>query len=164
MANIDIVKFTDNSKRTLEELAAVSERILEAWGIIGERNAKLELENNPRRIDTGLLRNSITYAVSGEPPGISTYQSSSTDKNGNPVDPIETGSYSGTAPFESGKKKAVYIGTNVSYSAYVHEGTSGGTTKNGGKIPAMAPNRFLKNAVVNHKSDYEKIAKQELSG
>lgn len=110
------IEFTDNSKRALDELSEVVDRILEAWGTTGERNAKLELENNPRRVDTGLLRNSITYALSGGSPNITTYQSNSTNKNGNPVD-IKTGSYSGTAPIQGKGAKAVYIGSNVEYAA-----------------------------------------------
>ena len=47
-------------------------------------------------------------------------------------------------------EKAVYVGTNVEYAIYVHEGTS-----------KMAPNRFLKNAVERNKeqiTDYIKNA------
>lgn len=110
------IEFTDNSRRTLDELNEVVDRILEQWGITGERNAKLELENNPRRVDTGLLRNSVTYALSGNSPNITTYQSDGRDKHGNPVD-IKTGSYSGTAPIQSRGKKAVFIGSNVEYAA-----------------------------------------------
>lgn len=40
----------------------------------------------------------------------------------------------------------VYIGTNVEYAIYVHEGTS-----------KMAPNRFLRNAAVNYKDAYQAI-------
>lgn len=157
------IEFTDNSRRALSELNEVVDRILEAWGITGERNAKLELENNPRRVDTGLLRNSVTYALSGGSPNITTYQSNSADKNGNPVD-IKSGSYSGTAPIQGKGSKAVFIGTNVEYAEYVHEGTKGGKTKKGTPIPPMAPNRFIKNGIANHKEDFKTIMKNELEG
>lgn len=39
---------------------------LEAVGLQAEGYAKLELENPPRRIDTGRLRNSITHAMDGD--------------------------------------------------------------------------------------------------
>lgn len=146
------IEFTDNSRRALDELNEVVDRILEQWGITGERNAKLELENNPRRIDTGLLRNSVTYALSGNSPNITTYQSDGKDKHGNPVD-IKTGSYSGTAPIQGKGAKAVFIGSNVSYSVYVHEGA-----KN------MPPNRFIKNGIANHKDDFKAIMENELKG
>lgn len=146
------IEFTDNSRRALSELNEVVDRILESWGITGERNAKLELENNPRRIDTGLLRNSVTYAVSGSAPNISSYQSDSQDKHGNAVD-IKTGTYSGTAPIQGRGTKAVYIGTNVEYSPYVHEGVRG-----------VPPNRFIKNGIANHTEDFKTIMKNELEG
>lgn len=101
------------------------ERALESVGVFVESEAKDALEMSPRRVDTGLLRNSITYALSGEPASISTYTSD---------DETKSGSYSGVAPDEG--DKSVYIGTNVEYGIYVHEGTA-----------RMAPNRFLKNAV-----------------
>lgn len=41
-------------------------RALEAIGLQAESYAKLELENDPRRIDTGNLRNSITHNVQSE--------------------------------------------------------------------------------------------------
>lgn len=152
------VVFHDNSKRTKEELARVVDKILTEWGITAERNAKIEIQNDPMRVDTGYLRNSLTYAVSGKAPAIRTYQSGGTDKHGNPVD-VKTGSYSGTAPIADRSGKAVYIGTNVKYGIYVHEGTQGGPG-----IPPMTPNRFIKNAIVNHKQDFRTIAENNLKG
>ena len=51
--------------RSAEVLAALEARIpvaLEAAGLQAEAYAKLELENSPRRIDTGNLRNSISHS------------------------------------------------------------------------------------------------------
>jgi HK97 gp10 family phage protein len=45
-------------------------------------------------------------------------------------------------------ENAVYIGTNVEYGIYVHEGTV-----------KMEANRFLKNAVEKNKGEYVEIAK-----
>lgn len=113
-------------------MAAKVSAVLEAIGIHLEGEAKDELENSPRRVDTGLLRNSITYALSGEAPSTMTYKADKPDESGN----IPNGSYSGTAPNDPPGEQAVYIGTNVEYGIYVHEGTV-----------RMTPNRFLKNAV-----------------
>lgn len=113
---ISINDHSDEIMKIIEERAQVA---LEAVGLQAERNAKLELENNPRRIDTGRLRNSITHT---------------TDEN------------------------TAYIGTNVEYAPYVHEGT---TRPNG---TMMAPNRFLKNALQLHIDDYKKLFKRYLSG
>ena len=122
---------------------------LDAVGMQASTLARMELQNNPSRIDTGLLRNSITHAVSGKPAAISEYQASNESKyNGKTPEP---GGYSGTAPDEGTGKEAVYIGTNVEYAAYVHEGTD-----------RMAPNRFLKNAIERNKSEFEQIISQVL--
>lgn len=56
---------TDNSglfKAAKDEDIA---RALEAAGIHLEGEAKDELENDPRRVDTGRLKNSISHAVQG---------------------------------------------------------------------------------------------------
>ena len=145
-------------------------KALETVGLVAEEDAKLELENAPRRIDTGALRNSITHRVI---PG----------------------------------EKAVYIGSNISYSVFVHEGTGiysvkGSTGNLAGKsfwvyvvgntktsnhsgkrytlaeakritaylrekgldahyTQGMKPNRFLKNAIEKNINDYKKIIEEE---
>lgn len=149
------VKITDNSGEYLRALEEVKERALEAVGIQAEGHAKVELSNSPKRIDTGLLRNSITHAVSGKPAAISQYtgkdthtaESASAVKRGlvgKPAPPPHEGSYSGQAPDDA--QKAVYIGTNVEYATYVHDGTK-----------KMKPNRFIKNAVTKYKDEYKAI-------
>lgn len=112
MANIRI---NDHSAEYLKDVSNALDAALEAVGIHVEGEAKEELENTPRRIDTGNLRNSITHEV---------------------VD----------------AEKAVYVGTNVEYGIYVHEGTS-----------KMAPNRFLKNAVERNKEQITDYIKKSLS-
>lgn len=154
-------KIVDNTAEVLKLKREAVERALEAVGIQAEGYAKLELETKPRRVDTGLLRNSITHAVSGKPAAISSYQS---DPNhavtaatkragtaGKPVDPPQEGHYSGTAPDDPDDKKAVYIGTNVKYAIYVHNGTR-----------KMRANRFLKNAITKNKDRLKAIFEDEL--
>lgn len=79
-----------------------------------EGEAKKAIEADPIRVDTGLLRNSITYAVGGQPTHIKTY---SADKPRTEGGETESGSYSGNAP-DSGKdtRYEVYIGSNVEYA------------------------------------------------
>ena len=113
-------------------------RALEACGIQAEAHAVTYLHSNPRRIDNGNLKNSITHKV---------------------------------------EDKTAYIGTNVEYGIYVHEGTGIYAGNGGGrKTPwsyqddkgkwhvtrGMAPNRFLKNAVANHAEEYKMIIENEL--
>lgn len=144
----DNVKITDHTAEYFKEFDAGLEAALEAIGAHIEGEAKEILTNRsmPHKtqgkageptsrpnIDTGLLRNSITYALDGEAPHEATYKA---DKGGT------SGHYSGTAPKDGimGHSRSVYIGTNVEYAPYIHEGTS--------KIP---PNRFLKDAVEMNK-------------
>lgn len=151
MSDID-VKITDNSPEFLNELSNRVDKILEAVGIHLEGEAKEELENSPRRIDTGLLRNSITHALSGEAPAISSYSGDKPSRYEKSQE-IPHGSYSGTAPADPDNAKAVYIGSNVQYAAYVHEGTS-----------RMSPNRFLKNAVTKNENQIKEYIKKGLKG
>ena len=128
-------------KKATEEAVVTA---LEAVGLQASTLARVELQNNPSRIDTGLLRNSITYALSGRSAAINEYQADNESKYTGEIP--EPGGYSGTAPEEGEGKVAVYIGTNVEYAGYVHEGTD-----------RMEPNRFLKKAVENNKSEFEQI-------
>lgn len=133
------IRVTDNTDEVLEALKLALENGLNAVGEDAEAEAVLNIENNPRRVDTGLLRNSITHAVAGKGAAKGHYASD---------DGTKSGSYSGTAPGEEGK--AVYIGTNVAYAGYVHDGTS-----------RMAPNRFLANAA-NDPDRYKEILQSYL--
>lgn len=135
-------QFTDNSDKFKQELSDKIPAILEAVGIHIEGEAKDELENAPRRIDTGNLRNSISHAVDESEP-------------------------------------AAYIGTNVEYGIYVHEGTGiyavngdgrqdpWGYMGNDGKwhiTHGMKPNRFLKNAVERNAAQVKKYIEDGLKG
>ena len=103
----------------VKEVQSAKDRAIEKFlteaGLHLTGESQRELENNPRRIDTGNLRNSITSQV-------------------------ETA------------ERAVYVGTNVEYGIYVHEGTM-----------YMAANRFLKNAFERNESQIQAKAKANLS-
>lgn len=109
--NVRIVDHTSEVERALNNAFS---RALEAVGLHLEGESKDELENAPRRIDTGNLRNSITHIVNDE-------------------------------------EKAVYVGTNVEYGIYVHEGTV-----------KMEPNRFLKNALEKNKNQIRTYFESQL--
>ena len=129
------VKYTDNSKKVAEGIGDSLTRALTRIGLLAERYAKTDCP-----IDTGFLRNSITFALSGEEANISEYASDAGDKQG---------TYSGTAPNDA--KKAVYIGTNVEYGANVELGTV-----------LKGPRPFLKPAATEHKAEYKRIVEEEL--
>ena len=143
------IKFTDNSKEVIEAMQQAAVRALEKCGLVAEGYAKKlapvgtpESTGIPGYIG-GLLRGSITHALSGKQPAISTYQDNAGTRRG---------SYSGTAPEESGaNKSAVYIGTNVEYAPYQELGTI-----------HMKAQPFLKPAVADHANTYRKIIEKEL--
>lgn len=124
----------DNTEEFLSELEKAIENGLTAIGITAEGHAKRSITDQ-KAVDTGRLRNSITYALSGEKAAISWY--SVDDKHG-------VAKYEGNAPNDD--KKAVYIGTNVEYGKYVENGTS-----------KMAPRPFLKPAATEHRKEYQMI-------
>jgi len=155
------VRVKDNSaifKNAKDQAVAAA---LEAVGLTAERHAK---ENCP--VDTGLLRNSITHAISGQPPAISEYKASFSEekskkgkrystraKNADSLT-FRSGKYSGNAPDDPKNKKAVYIGTNVVYAqrqeindSYVH--TTGQA-------------HFLRDAAATHGDEYKRIMETQL--
>lgn len=142
------VTMVDLTGEVTDALDANVAKTLTALGLQAAGYAQLELENDPRRIDTGLLRNSITYAVAGEEPEKHTYHADRGEGQG---------SYHGKMAKADGEK-AVYVGTNVEYSPYVHEGHS---TPSGGHV---APNRFLRNAIDRHKDEYKRMIEAGLRG
>lgn len=157
--DIKLTSHVDEIKNASEEAI---ERALEAMGIQAVAHAKQYISSDPVRVDTGLLRNSITYALAGKPAAIESYEGSETHTKdsdsavrrglvGKPAKGPHKGTYSGNAPSSGKNDKAVYVGTNVEYAIYVHEGTS-----------KMSANRFIKNAVMKHKDEYKAIAEQEL--
>lgn len=109
------VRIEDHSDDYMRAFMGALPAALEAIGIHIEGEAKEELENTPRRIDTGNLRNSITHQV------------------------VES-------------EGVVYVGTNVEYALYVHEGTS-----------KMEANRFLTNAVDRNRDQINQYLKDALT-
>ena len=86
--SIDI-HIEDHSGDILNALNQNIDKALEAVGVQAAGYAILNLERDPRRVDTGLLRNSIAYAIAGEIPIVlkthgQTYQNDGHDKQVNP--------------------------------------------------------------------------------
>ena len=95
-------------------------------------------------VDTGRLRNSITYALAGEETHIKSYKA---DKGGKDR---ETYTYDGTADGKKGS--GVYIGTNVEYAP----GIELGTHRSAGAV------HFLQDAVSNHTDEYKKLMEDSM--
>lgn len=101
-------------------------------------------------VDTGLLRNSITYAIGGSEPNKLDYISNRKDKNGNEIEAKE-GHYQGRAPVDDNGQVTVYVGSNVQYAPYQELGTE-----------KMKARPFLRPAFENFKSEIEQIIRQTL--
>lgn len=174
---MDEISFNVNSqaveKATKESIAAA----LEAMGLQAVNYAKLNLEKDPRRVDTGNLRNSITHIAKKDEKAVYIGTNSSYapyveygtgfyfDSNGNEVQ--------GTPPKDQPIWWVYVKGEKTS-------GQSSGkryTYKEAAKITAilrkkgldahmtagMKANHFLKNAIANHTAEYKKITEQILA-
>lgn len=149
MGDMKITVKTDNTPQAKKEMQSKIRVALNAAGIQAASAAREELQKSPKRIDTGLLRNSITHAMDGQGAAIGSYKADKASKYSGKIP--EPGTYTGKAEKEPEGKAAVYIGSNVSYAVFVHEGTD-----------TMAANRFIKNAVENNASELIEIIKQHL--
>ena len=121
--NVEVVS---NLHIVTDRLHKNAEKALTKIGMLVENNAKQLAPH-----DTGLLRNSITYALNGGAPAISTYAD---DKGGN------VHQYSGEADEEDEGVMSVIIGTGVEYAAYQELGHH---TRSGSWVP---PQAFLRPA------------------
>ena len=136
----------NNKDEILGSLDEAIERALEAMGMQAEAYAKAACS----AVDTGLLRNSITYALGGKPAAKGSYTASN-PKPGKP----SSGSYSGSAPAE---KNTVFIGTNVEYAPYIEMGHS---LPSGGHVAGI---HFLEHAVLGHTAEYKELVEAALKG
>lgn len=134
-----ITKFVDKTKEMLNEKDEAIEKALESIGILLERYAK---ESCP--VDTGLLRNSITYCIDGKHPNIPNYQG--TDG--------KSGGYDGEMPKEPKGKRAVFVGTNVEYASIVE--------MNEKAHHAVGKAHFIRDSLANHIGEYSKILAAEI--
>lgn len=102
------------------------------------KTANRKNEKYHAAIDTGLLRNSITYAISGGEAHDTSYRAD---------DGSKSGSYSGTAP-EDNDGVSVYVGSNVEYAVDIELGVP---SKG---IPAV---HYLSDAVNQNQKRLEKV-------
>lgn len=118
------------------ELEFKKEKALTMVGMQAEGDAKIEIESDPRRVDTGRLRNSITWATLKEH---STPEPTDDNPDASDADGLDS---------SQAEEDAVVFGTNVEYAYEIHEGDPS---------RKLAPNRFLRNAVERNYETYRKI-------
>lgn len=131
-----VFKTTDNTKRVIDKKDEVAEATLEVIGaFLADQSAKMLNTDayGPRRVDTGRLMNSVSWATNGSAGSPNGADGSDGAKRGSP------------------KKGELQWGTNVEYAEYVHEGTS-----------KMEANRFLQNGFQINKDQVEKLVKTGL--
>lgn len=134
------VEIHDNTEHFKEQLEQKMPSILKVIGQTAEGYAK---EDCP--VDTGLLRNSLTFALAGESPQLTAYSANSPDESGT----IQSGSYDGSMPADERKTlHSVYMGSNVKY-APANEFRD--ITHKVGKA------HFIRDAIQDHKSEYKEI-------
>ena len=129
------VDYKDNSQRILTAMERGKRKALTAIGATAETHAKENITAD-KLIDTGRLRNSITYAT-GDYLGSGTYS----DNNGN--------TYSDATARNTPKNDEVAIGSNVEYAAYTELGTQ-----------HITAHHYLKRAVTEHKDEYKNLTVQ----
>ena len=131
------IKFTSNVNDILSALAQGKRNALTTLGATAETHTKENITAD-KLVDTGRLRNSITYAT-GDYSGIGTYTDNKKKK------------YSDAKARNTPKDDEVGIGTNVEYAAYTELGTQ-----------HIAAHHYLKRAVTEHKDEYKKLTVQAI--
>ena len=135
------IEYRDNAEEVLSALEAAIKRGNEAIGMTAERHAKKKCP-----VDTGRLRNSITYALAGEETHVKSYKA---NKKKAGEKERKTYTYDGTADGKKGS--GVYIGTNVEYAPFVENGARG-----------RPPVHFLQDAAENHSDEYKKLMEDSM--
>ena len=136
------IEYRDNTEEVLSALEAAIKRGNEAIGMTAEGHAKKKI-TAAGAVDTGRLRNSITYALAGEETHVKSYKANKGGKD------RETYTYDGTA--EGKKGSGVYIGTNVEYAVFVENGAQGRTAVH-----------FLQDAATGHTDQYKKLMEDSM--
>ena len=137
------IEYRDNTEEVLKAMEAAIRRGNEAIGLAAEGHAKRKITQSGA-VDTGRLRNSITYALAGEETHVKSYKANKGGKD------RETYTYDGNAEGEKGS--GVYIGTNVEYAP----GIELGTHRSAGAV------HFLQDAAANHADEYKRLMEDSM--
>lgn len=141
--SIEVVSHKESVLRATEKAMHKSARM------IGGSIAGHAVELAPR--DTGLLANSITFAIGGESPQKIDYTSDGENKSGKKVEKVK-GVYEGQADPDDPGQVTVYVGTNVEYAAFNELGTV-----------KMEARPFLRPAFENNREEIKQILEQNFA-
>ena len=137
------ITYRDNSEEFLEAFEFAKHRGLEAIGLAAEGHAKRKCP-----VDTGRLRNSITYAVAGYSTHVKSYRR---DNVANGTSKKHKRYEYGGSAMEGEKDSAVFIGTNVEYAPYVENGARGRKAVH-----------FLQSAASGHGEEYKRLMEDSM--
>ena len=137
------VTFRDNSKEIIGLFQKAKHRGLQAIGMAAEGHAKKKCP-----VDTGILRNSITYAIAGYATHVQSYRRGNVA--GGTSQKHTRYEYGGGA-MEGEKDSAVFIGSNVEYAPFVELGANG-----------RPPAHFLQNAATGHTDEYKRLMEDSM--
>lgn len=163
------VKLTDNTNLIVQATTEAIYRALEAVGTQVESQSKIELESDPRRVDQGTLRNSISHTrkgytvIIGSNLSYAKYVHEGTGKynsggsTGDKYWVYVIGGNQPTSNTASGKRytydearKVVAILRSKGLNAHMTQG--------------MKPNRFLRNAIMNNIAQLKQLTEDKLRG
>lgn len=137
------VTFRDNTDEVISLFKKAKHRGLEAIGIRAETHAKKKI-TQAGAVDTGRLRNSITYAIAGYRTHVETYRRGNV--SGGTSEKHKRYEYSNQV-MDGEKDSAVFVGTNVEYAP----GIELGTHRKAGAV------HFLQDAATNHSDEYKNL-------
>lgn len=152
------IEIIDHSQEVIKAKNEAIEAALETIGGLMERYAK---QNCP--VDTGLLRNSITYCLDGQKLKMSYRATYGENKNAKgkrygagskKAGSVGVGFYAGEMPKEPEGRRSVSVGTNVEYASIVEFNES--AKHESGRA------HFLRDSLANHISEYNQIFTNEL--
>ena len=137
------IEFRDNSKEIVGLFQKAKHRGLQAIGMAAEGHAKKKCP-----VDTGRLRNSITYAIAGYATHVQSYRRGNVA--GGTSQKHTRYEYGGGA-MEGEKDSAVFIGSNVEYAPFVELGANG-----------RPPAHFLQDAATGHTDEYKRLMEDSM--
>lgn len=145
--------FAKNVMKTVED------RLRAAADVIGgkaESYAKQYITEQ-KAVDTGLLRNSITYGIEGEKTHVDSYHADRGDG---------AGSYGGTVEKTEDNAVVIALGSNVEYAPYIELGTRARAEGANGQGIAggIAPRPYIRPAIENHREEYKEVVEKMMGG